>query len=96
METNAIIQNSRRRDITCMLVATLSQMLTSVANLAEPLRRYYSTVLNRQMNLRQTWLLINAQVSFFFAAFPCGGSFVIRLLCTIWMLHALFLCKKNI
>ena len=62
----------------------------------EALRRYYSHVLERRLNMRQTWLLINAQTAFLFAAFASGGPLVARLLFCAWFIHAVVCCRRSL
>ncbi|MBQ8046916.1 MAG: ATP-binding protein [Prevotella sp.] len=77
---------------------TVASIANHVMNLVqapvEALRQYYAHVLERDINLRQTWLLINAQTAFFFTAFPVECPLLVRLLCCTWLVHALLLCKK--
>lgn len=40
--------------------------LKNVKNGVDWLRRYYSKALDRELSMRQTWLLVNAQAAFFF------------------------------
>lgn len=60
----------------------------------EALRRYYGHVLERELNRRQTWLLVHAQVAFLFAAFACGGALLLRLAFCVWFLLAVLQCKR--
>jgi hypothetical protein len=54
---------------------------------------YYSKVLETEINLRQTLLLLNAQLAFFFTVFPMCSLFL-RALCILWLCDALMKCKK--
>lgn len=58
------------------------------------LSAYYSSVLERKVSLRQTLLLVNAQMAFFFTVFPVAGPLLLRLLCCAWLLHAVLKCKQ--
>ena len=76
--------------------ALISFIALRLATPVEMLRKYYSTVLERDIDRRQTWFLINAQVAFLFAAFPVGGPFLLRAICCLWFIHAVLLCKWNL
>jgi hypothetical protein len=68
---------------------TLLRSLNSAILPMEWLRKYYSSIFEKELSLRQTLLLVNAQVAFFCAAFPVEGPLWIRLSCCAWLLHAL-------
>lgn len=57
------------------------------------LRRYYSVALQREVSMRQTWLLLNAQAAFAAAFFPTSEPLVLRLCCMGWLLSAMLKCK---
>jgi len=59
------------------------------------LRQYYSEVLEREVSMRQMWLLLNAQAAFFFAVFPVSCPLLLRAVFTAWFIHAVMLCKRN-
>lgn len=54
---------------------------------------YYSEVLDTEINLRQTLLLLNAQLAFFFTVFS-DCSLFFRALFILWLCDALIKCKK--
>lgn len=56
--------------------------------------RYYSTALQREVTVRQTWLMLNAQAAFAAAFFPSGEPCVLRLCCMAWLLSALLKCRS--
>lgn len=58
------------------------------------LAKYYSHVLEREISIRQTLLLLNAQAAFVFAAFPADGPFALRALCCGWFAYAVLKCKQ--
>ncbi|MCR5131149.1 MAG: ATP-binding protein [Prevotella sp.] len=60
----------------------------------EMLCKYYSDVLERELNLRQTWLLINAQLAFTFAVLPFESPLFLRAAACIWFLHAVLKCRE--
>ena len=79
---------------------TLNSAIQEFSNIVrkpvELLSQYYTRVLDRQVDLRQTWLLLNAQVAFLFAAFPVEGPLLLRVACCGWFLHAVLLCRKTL
>ena len=78
----------------------LSEQLQQIANTVkmpvEQLRNYYSKVLERELNLHQTWLLVNAQAAFFFAVMPVAGPLLLRAACCLWFLHAVVKCGREL
>ena len=59
------------------------------------LRRYYSSVLGKEVTMRQTWLAIEAQVAFLAAALPENINLCMRLLLLAWFVMALKRCRKS-
>lgn len=64
--------------------------------LAERLRCHYSTLLEQPLTLRQTALLVQAQVAFIVAALPMDAPVLLRTAATAWLVAALLKCKKEI
>ena len=60
----------------------------------EMLRDYYSIVLERNLNMRQTWALIEAQAAFFLGILPVGYAFILRAVALVWFIIALKKCRK--
>lgn len=60
----------------------------------ELLRRYYAKVMEREVNTRQTLLLLNAQLAFVMTVFPIEAPFAVRVVCCLWLLNALWKCKQ--
>ena len=79
------------------LVNSLMRMvavLVSVVNVpADALAYYYSRVLGRDLNRRQTWLLVNAQLAFFVSAFSSTGLMMRLVLCA-WLLQSVLACRR--
>ena len=61
---------------------------------ARLLARYYSSVLERDITMRQTWRLIEVQIAFFAGIFPADFSVALRLLAAAWFISALLRCKR--
>lgn len=91
MEKNIAMEFGMGSDVTGM-----KGMVQSVGQLLMPLTRYYAQVLGRELGLRQTLLLIHAQVTFFFAVFPAETSVALRAALGLWFWWAVKRCKKAI
>lgn len=74
----------------------LNSCMKEVCRPIEWLCSYYSNVLDRKLTMRQTWLLINAQLAFGAAFFPVEAPWVVRIGCLVWVVSALLKCKREI
>ena len=74
----------------------LNSGLKEVCRPIEWLCSYYSDVLDRKLTMRQTWLLINAQLAFGAAFFPVEAPWVVRIGCLVWVVSALLKCKRGL
>ena len=74
----------------------LNSYMKEVCRPIEWLCSYYSDVLDRKLTMRQTWLLINAQLAFGAAFFPVEAPWVVRIGCLVWVVSALLKCKREI
>ncbi len=74
----------------------LNSCMKEVCRPIEWLCSYYSDVLDRKLTIRQTWLLINAQLAFGAAFFPMEAPWVVRIGCLVWVVSALLKCKREI
>lgn len=63
---------------------------------AEWLRSYYSQALKRPLTMRQTWLLTNALAAFFTSGFAAGAPLLVRVAGCVWVLSALYKCRKEL
>lgn len=75
---------------------SLNGCMKEVCRPIEWLCSYYSNVLERKLTMRQTWLLINAQLAFGAAFFPVEAPWVVRIGCLAWVVSALLKCKREI
>ena len=75
---------------------SLNSCMKEVCRPIEWLCSYYSDVLDRKLTMRQTWLLINAQLAFGAAFFPVEAPWVVRIGCLVWVVSALLKCKREI
>lgn len=74
----------------------LNSGMKKVCRPIEWLCSYYSDVLDRKLTMRQTWLLINAQLAFGAAFFPVESPWVVRIGCLVWVVSALLKCKRGL
>ncbi len=79
---------------------SMQNMLNSITNKVKSpiilLAKYYSIVLERKISIRQTLLLLNAQIAFVFAVFPVNIGFIARGICCAWFIKAVLVCKNNL
>ena len=75
---------------------SLDSCMKKICRPIEWLCCYYSDVLDRKLTMRQTWLLINAQLAFGAAFFPVEAPWVVRIGCLVWVISALLKCKREI
>ena len=75
---------------------SLNSCMKKVCRPIEWLCSYYSDVLDRKLTMRQTWLLINAQLAFGAAFFPVEAPWVVRIGCLVWVVSALLKCKRGL
>ena len=75
---------------------SLNSGMKEVCRPIEWLCSYYSDVLERKLTMRQTWLLINAQLAFGSAFFPVEAPWVVRIGSLVWVVSALLKCKREI
>ena len=75
---------------------SLNNCMKEICRPIEWLCSYYSDVLDRKLTMRQTWLLINAQLAFGAAFFPVEAPWVVRIGSLVWVVSALLKCKREI
>lgn len=75
---------------------SLNSGIKKICRPIEWLCSYYSDVLDRKLTMRQTWLLINAQLAFGAAFFPVEAPWVVRIGCLVWVVSALLKCKRGL
>lgn len=74
----------------------LNSCMKEVCRPIEWLCSYYSDVLDRKLTMRQTWLLVNAQLAFGAAFFPVEAPWGVRIGCLVWVVSALLKCKRGL
>ena len=75
---------------------SLNSGMKKICRPIEWLCSYYSDVLERKLTMRQTLLLINAQLAFGAAFFPVEAPWVVRIGSLVWVVSALLKCKREI
>lgn len=75
---------------------SLNSYAKEVCRPIEWLCSYYSNVLDRKLTMRQTWLLVNAQLAFGAAFFPVEAPWGVRIGCLVWVVSALLKCKRGL
>ena len=71
----------------------MMQLAKAVRRPLTRLSGYYSKVLERPVDNRQTLLLLNAQLAAFVTIFPIECPTLLRVACATWFLSALLKCK---
>lgn len=92
--SNETVNSMQRSGNTVMMAA--NKALNGVKIPIEWLRKYYSVVCEKELTLRQTMLLINAQFAFLATAFPANMPIVARIACCAWLVYSLRTCKNEI
>ena len=87
--------NSMQRSANSV-ITTANKVLNAAKTPIEWLRNYYSVVCEKELTLRQTMLLINAQVAFIATVFPANMPIVARIACCAWLVYSLKTCKNEI
>lgn len=87
--------NSMQRSANSV-ITTANKVLNAAKTPIEWLRNYYSVVCEKELTLRQTMLLINAQFAFLATVFPTNVPIVARIACCAWLVYSLKTCKKEI
>ena len=72
----------------------MSKVAESVNRPVNLLRTYYAQVLERDLNMHQTWALIEAQVAFFLGVMPVGYAFTLRAVALLWLVVAVKKCRR--
>ena len=95
-EKEISLDSMKEISLNSMKEVRLNSCLKEVYRPIEWLCSYYSDVLDRKLTMRQTWLLINAQLAFGAAFFPVESPWVVRIGCLVWVVSALLKCKRGL
>jgi hypothetical protein len=71
----------------------MMQLAKAVRRPLTRLSGYYSRVLERPVDNRQTLLLLNAQLAALMTIFPIDCALSLRVVCGAWLVSALLKCK---
>ena len=86
---NEMIMNVREEKMNTVINETADALRRPLMMLTQ----YYSKVLDRKVDMRQTLSLLNAQMAFFVTAFA-GCSLIVRAFLFAWLVSALLKCKE--
>lgn len=95
-EKEISLNSEKEVSLDSMKEVCLNSGMKKVCRPIEWLCSYYSDVLDRKLTMRQTWLLINAQLAFGAAFFPVEAPWVVRIGCLVWVVSALLKCKRGL
>ena len=95
-EKEISLDSMKEISLNSMKEVRLNSCMKEVYRPIEWLCSYYSDVLDRKLTMRQTWLLINAQLAFGAAFFPVEAPWVVRIGCLVWVVSALLKCKRGL
>ena len=95
-EKEACLNSMKEISLNSMKEISLNSCMKEVCRPIEWLCSYYSDVLDRKLTMRQTWLLVNAQLAFGAAFFPVEAPWVARIGCLVWVVSALLKCKRGL
>ena len=95
-EKEISLDSEKEVSLNSMKEVYLNSCMKKVCRPIEWLCSYYSNVLDRKLTMRQTWLLVNAQLAFGAAFFPVEAPWVVRIGCLVWVVSALLKCKRGL
>lgn len=95
-EKEISLDSMKEISLNSMKEVRLNSCMKKVCRPIEWLCSYYSDVLDRKLTMRQTWLLVNAQLAFGAAFFPVEAPWVVRIGCLVWVVSALLKCKRGL
>ena len=95
-EKEVSLDSMKEISLNSMKEVCLNSGMKKVCRPIEWLCSYYSDVLDRKLTMRQTWLLVNAQLAFGSAFFPVEAPWVVRIGCLVWVVSALLKCKRGL
>jgi hypothetical protein len=89
MEKEMTLGNSRSQ-----MQDAMESVWKQVCRPAEWLRSYFSQVLEREVSMRQTMAILNAQVAGTVAVFFAFSSVLLHIAAMAWFVVALLQCRK--
>ena len=91
MNKDMVLSCSRGGRFVAEMMSKVAESVNKPVNL---LRTYYAQVLERDLNMHQTWALIEAQVAFFLGVMPVGYAFTLRAVALLWLVVAVKKCRR--
>ena len=83
-------------DTVSHLNKSVRKVIESTKQPAEWLRKYYSIILEKEISMRQTLLLVGTQAAFCLAIFPADIHLLLRLISLIIFCVCLGECKRSL
>ena len=78
------------------LTQGLHKAIGSIRKPLKWLRKYYSTVLEKEVSMKQTALLLETQFAFVMGIFPADMHLLLRMACLTWFAFCLKRCQKSL
>lgn len=72
----------------------MRQAVKAIKQPIEWLRKYYSVVLEKDISMKQTRILLETQLAFVLAIFPADIHLLLRVGSLVWFCNCLYKCKK--
>lgn len=91
MNKEMVLTTSRSGRFVAEMMSKVAENVNRPVNL---LRTYYAQVLERDLNMHQTWALIEAQVAFFLGVMPVGYVLPLRAAALLWLIVAVKKCHR--
>lgn len=70
------------------------QAVKAIKQPIEWLRKYYSVVLEKEISMKQTRILLETQLAFVLSIFPADIHLLLRVGSLVWFCNCLYKCKK--
>ena len=91
MEKQLILTTNVGASKSMMMMKRLSETLVMPMNC---LRRYYAFVLEREITMKQAWVMTEAQLAFFATVLPADYHIVLRIAACLWLVATLKRCRS--
>lgn len=95
MEKRMTLRMNTPQALVESLQTTISNMANSMKEPMEWLRAYYSHCMDKEVSMRQTWLLIQTQAAFILTVFT-SCPLLMRAAFATWFLHSLLRCRREL
>ncbi len=76
------------------IALTIRKFMDMIYLPIEIMSKYYSKVLEREINFKQTKAITEAQIAFFASIFPLDYNLALRFLAVVWFISTLLKCRK--